>query len=212
MRIDGMGELPTVLGMSYPAIEFWYRPTDARAITVAPGFTAIARTERLLATIEHCLAVGSVVVAALERRTLVGYATLVPSTAAVEDRWRDVPDLWELGAIEVAEHARRQHVGTMLMGALERALPLPSLVVFARGIVDHWAYVRGGVTPTCYRGLLLALLGRAGFSLRPTDDPEVGEHPLNFLATRFGERTSPATLRSYLEREKTTPRTEISLF
>ncbi|WP_394842924.1 GNAT family N-acetyltransferase [Pendulispora brunnea] len=168
-------ELPMVSGMSCPTIEVWYRPTDAHAIDVAPGFTSIAKTERLMATIEHCLAIGSVVVAALEDRTLVGYATLVPSAAAVEDRWRDVPDLWELGAIEVAEDARRQHVGTMLVDALQRALPLPSLVVFARGIVDHWAYERGGVTPTRYRGLLLSLLGRAGFSLRLTADPEVGD-------------------------------------
>ncbi len=172
-----------------------------RDVVVAPGFTAIARTERLLATIEHCLDVGSVVVAALEDRMLVGYATLVPSAAAVEARWRDVPDLWELGAIEVSEHARRHRVGTMLMDALDKALPLPSLVVFARGVVHHWAFERVGVSPARYRGLLLDLLRRAGFSLRTTDDPEVQQHPLNFLVARFGERASPATLFSYLERE-----------
>jgi acetoin utilization protein AcuA len=181
--------------------DVWCSSSDVNGVIVPPGFAAVVRSERLGKTLASCLDAGSVVVSALRNGVLVGYATLVPSSAAVEAQWRGIPSVWELGALEVAEQARRQHVGAALLNSLPSALPLEQLILFARGLVHHWAYGHAGTSPLRYRTVLVSMLRRVGFEVRQTDDPEVSEHPLNFLAARFGEHVTTDVLQGYLTRE-----------
>jgi hypothetical protein len=48
--------------------------------------------------------------------------------------------------------------------------------------------------------MLLRMLGRAGFERWETDDPEVEEHPMNFLAVRAGLQVPSGSLLALAER------------
>lgn len=185
---------------SAPDIQIWRTPEALDGVEVAPDFTAVVRSARLRETMAAGLASGAVVISAVVDRVLCGYATIVPSSA-LEARWRDLADVSELGALEVARSARRRRIGTSLLAALGDALPLSSLVLMARGVVHHWDFTEADIHPIRYRRLLVGMLARVGFLPRRTDDPEIVEHPLNFLAVRFGERAASASLLAFAERE-----------
>lgn len=141
---------------------------------------------------------GGVIVAATADHELRGYATLVPSSALTGEGWENVPDTFELGSIEVARSSRGRGIGTALLATLAAALPIEDLLLFARGFVNHWDMALAGLTPVQYRLMLLRMLGRAGFQRWETDDPEVTDDPMNFLAVRAGLR-APSASRLALE-------------
>jgi hypothetical protein len=58
------------------------------------GTVTVATSESLA---EHC-----------RDDTLLGYATIVPSSTHVLERWHDLPAVHELGALEVVRSARRR--------------------------------------------------------------------------------------------------------
>ena len=174
-------------------IEIWQRQADVAA-RVASDFGAIVRSERLPALLGKISDLGGVVVAALEGDELRGYATLVPTSALTTERWENLPDTFELGSIEVARSSRGRGIGTQLLGRLQATVPVESLLLFARGLVSHWDLALTTLSAIGYRRMLLRMLGRVGFQRWETDDPEVNEHPLNFLAVRTGLSAPAASL------------------
>ena len=172
-------------------IELLEAPADLSRLAPATDLGAIVRSELVLETLERNLASGAVVAAAIDGVTLRGYATV----AAIEPAWRRFAGLAgvvELGAIEVARSARRRGVASALLARLERHPPLADLVTLTYGASSHWEPEVGGLSWEAYRRMLVRLLGRAQFVVQDTDDPEVLEHPPNFLAVRFGAN-APAT-------------------
>ena len=93
----------------------------------------------------------------------------MPSTALAHERWENLPDVAELGSIEVARSARR------------------------RGIHHHWDSSTASLAYFDYRAMLLRMLARAGFERWPTADPEV-DRPPSFFAVRVGARAPAASL------------------
>lgn len=181
-------------------ITIWRSPADLEGIIVAPDFRAIVPSARLPKVLRTCLSIGAVSVAAVEDRTLLGYATVVPGRE-IEAPWTHMPDLCELGAIEVAPSVRRQHVGTSLLARLGDAWDLQRSIMIARGFVWHWPFLDLGMSVRTYRQMLVKMLGRVGFAVRATDDPEVADHPMNFLAMRIGDATALPSLAALVERE-----------
>lgn len=167
-------------------IEVWRDPSALADITVRDDFGAIVKSERLAQVMRDGVRDGAVVIAALSERTLLGYATMVPSMM-LDGRWRGLRDVFELGALEVARGARRLGIAKRVLSHMSEAVPLRTSVVLARGVFHHWEYESAGLTPIGYRRILMRLLQSAGFGAVETDDPEVTEHPLNFLAVRYGE-------------------------
>jgi GNAT superfamily N-acetyltransferase len=170
------------------------RPPDAAARAfcgeLANASGAIVRSERVPALVAQVAAHGGLVVGAIKNAELRGYAALVPSSALKSERWENLPDLFELGSIEVARSARGNGIGTELLDAIGASLPLESLLLFARGLVSHWD-IEGDRTGFSRRTQLLHMLGKIGFSRWDTTDPEVRDHPLSFLAVRAG-RDAPS--------------------
>jgi acetoin utilization protein AcuA len=166
-------------------IATWH-PQAERSARIASDFGAIVRGERLRAVLCGVSDVGGIVVGAFAGDELRGYATLVPSSALARERWENLPDTFELGSFEVVRSSRRQGIGTELLGRLHATVPIDNLLLFARGLVSHWDLAFSPLPPIGYRRLLLRMLDRVGFQRWETDDPEVNEHPLNFLAVRTG--------------------------
>jgi acetoin utilization protein AcuA len=84
-------------------------------------------------------------------------------------------------------------------------MPVEALIVFARAFVSHWDLQGTGLSAVRYRGMLVATLGRIGLVREETDDPEVTDHPLSFLAVRYGRRVSSASLHAFAGSLRTTP-------
>jgi len=176
--------------MGSTRIEIWREAPGA--VRVASDFIAITRSDRVPSLLQTVASAGGVVIAALGDGELRGYATLVPASALARERWEHLPDTFELGSIEVARSQRRRGIGTELLSSLQGSLPLEQLILFARGFAGHWDVAAAALPWVEYRRALLRMLGRAGFERWDTDDPEVLDHPLNFLAVRVG-RDAPSS-------------------
>jgi len=181
-------------------IEVWRSPEQVEGVRVATGFGSIVRSDRVAAALRSCLALGATIVVAVQHEEVVGYATVVPSSALVHERWHDLPSVHELGALEVAAPARRRQLGTAMLGELPRALEADHAIVFARALVGHWDLGRSGLEAMQYRRMLAGMLSRVGFAHERTDDPEVDDHPLSFLTVRYGRHVDVASLYAFSQR------------
>lgn len=151
---------------------------------VADGFGAIASTARVPVLVDTVLAHGGTVLGAIVDGELSGYAAVIPAV----DHWAGLPDTYELGSLEIARSSRRRGLATALLAALGDAIHLDRVIVLARAMAGHWDFEQTRLSAYGYRGLLRRVLARQGFEFRETSDPEVLEHPLNFLAVRTGAR------------------------
>lgn len=197
LRACGWNDPRADLITSEMKIEVWRAPESATRSVAPTDFGAIVRSERIPALVANVTAHGGLVLAAVSQAGLRGYAALVPSSALRDERWENLPDLFELGSLEVARSARGRGVGTELLAAVASSIPLESLHVFARGLISHWDLawtneLDAAVTARERRAQLLHMLAKIGFALWDTTDPEIGAHPLNFLAVRAG-RAAPST-------------------
>jgi acetoin utilization protein AcuA len=111
-----------------------------------------------------------------------------------------LPDTFELGSIEVARSFRGRGLGTDLLGQLHATLPIEQLLLFARGFVSHWDLALAALSPLDYRRMLLRMLGRVGFQWWDTDDPEVSDSPMSFLAVRAGRSAPCSSLLALVQR------------
>ena len=186
--------------MQRVTLEAWRDPSALAGVRVAPDFAAVVRSPALPRVLASCLAGGAVTVAALSGGELCGYATVVPSSALVGERWHDLPDLCELGALEVARSARRRRIAIDLLDALQATLPASAWLLMARGACGSWDLDAAGLAPRGYRRMLIGLLARVGFAVQPTDDPQVAEHFFNFLALRAGADVPGASRRAFEQR------------
>jgi GNAT superfamily N-acetyltransferase len=187
-------------------IEVWREPSGDDSWDVADDFGSIVRSERLREVLDRIRPSGGAVIAALVGTELRGYATLVPSSLLKRDRWGDLPDAFELGSIEVARSSRRCGIATALLARLPSTLPIDRLLLLARGVASHWDTSVAMLSPIDYRRMLLRMLARAGFGRWETDDPEVEEHPMNFLAVRAGLQVPSGSLLALAERASTLKR------
>jgi acetoin utilization protein AcuA len=179
----------------------WRGPRDLDGARVAADFGAIVRSDRLPAVFRGIFERGGTIIAAADDE-LRGYAALVPSSALKGERWEALPDLFELGSIEVARSSRGRGVGAALLSTLGDALPLERVILFARGIASHWDLPFTELPLVEHRRKLLRMLARVGFQRWDTDDPEIGDSPLNFLAVRAGLRAPSASLLAFAQRAR----------
>jgi acetoin utilization protein AcuA len=188
--------------MPFVRIELWNRTAALERYRVAPDFGAILRGAALGETMRRNLDDGATIAAAVDDDdVLLGYATVVPS-GCLGRRWGGLADVVELGAIEVARSARRRGIAHALLARLEGGRATERSVVIATGLSHHWEPEVAGLPPVRYRAMLVGLLARHGFRVQDTDDPEVLENPLNFLAARSGRKVRALSLLAFLTRLK----------
>ncbi len=97
------------------------RLVDVGRVDIVPGFFAITRSPQLREMLARVLDLGAVVTAAVHRSLLIGYAADLPFLPIVLEhgewkrRWQLLPDVRELGGIEVARPFRGSGIARLLL-------------------------------------------------------------------------------------------------
>jgi acetoin utilization protein AcuA len=188
-----------------PIIERFERSREIAGLRVADGFSAIVPTAEVLEMFRRSLLIGGTITAALLAGELVGYAADLPfvpvewSGHTIVRRWQSIPQVRELGAVEVAAPFRNLGIARQLMQAFAQGDRLESYIVIGEALSWHWDVGGAGNDPWEYRRRLCRLLESAGFRRFATNAPDVACNAVNFLAARIGGATTACARRAFEE-------------
>lgn len=121
-------------------------------------------------------------------REIIGYCTFhYPEQWS---RWSKHPGVLEMGGIEISPDWRKCGIGLAL---LKKALDSPAIknnVVIVLEFCWHWDLKGTGLGIYQYREMLYRFYRAAGFERHFTNDPDINEHPANFLMAWMGGKTN----------------------
>ncbi|MBI4320306.1 MAG: hypothetical protein HY675_17590 [Chloroflexi bacterium] len=143
---------------------------------------------------------GNVVLAYTDDLCIVGY--IVISDPDPTERWGkgDVTGVLEFGVLEVSRNWRGRNVARRLMEGAFDDETYEDKVIFSTEYSWHWDLDGSGLTKREYRDRLFKLLKSFGFSLYPTNEPNILLDPANMLTVRVGAKASnEAYLRFHLK-------------
>ncbi|UMZ72957.1 GNAT family N-acetyltransferase [Natranaerofaba carboxydovora] len=132
------------------------------------------------------------VFAACHGKTIVGYITFHRPEFR---RWANsgIPELLELGGIEVSSNYRGLGVGKYLLMWTFGNYDFEDKIVISIETCYNWKTIKPNSIWE-HRNLLKYIMGLVGLKSRDTDDPEVVEHLANMLLVRVGEKVSAETI------------------
>jgi acetoin utilization protein AcuA len=128
---------------------------------------------------------------------VVGYATYLypdPLERWAEDR---IPEMIELGAIEVVPAFRGSGAGKKLLEVSFMDDSMEDYLVITTEYYWHWDLKGTGLTVWDYRNMMERMMKSANFEYYATDDPEITSHPANCLMARVGSRVQADTLERF---------------
>lgn len=128
------------------------------------------------------------IIIARYNQTVVGYVTyLYPDPL---ERWSEaqLPDLLELGAIEVIPNFRHGGVGKELLAVSFLDDAMEDYIVISTEYYWHWDLKGTGLSVWEYKEVMKKVMGSVGMEVFSTDDPEITCHPANMLMGRIGRR------------------------
>ena len=128
---------------------------------------------------------------------VVGYVTYLypdPLERWAEDR---IPNMIELGAIEVIPEFRGSGVGKKLIEVSFMDDSMEDYLVITTEYYWHWDLKGTGLTVWEYRNMMEKMMKTANFEYYATDDPEITSHPANCLMARVGSRVQADTLERF---------------
>lgn len=153
--------------------------------------------EQLQALIEIAALPEGRIIVARAGAEIVGYITFhYPDE---QERWSEgnLPDLLELGAIEVADQYRKFGLGSsMLKTAFERG-QMEAYIVFTTEYYWHWDLQTSGLNVWSYRTMMEQLMKTVGMIWYATDDPEICSHPANCLMVRVGRDVPLSSMEAF---------------
>jgi len=170
--------------------------TEVSKVDIVPGFFAVTRSPELREMLLSILELDAAVFAALHGSLLVGYTVDLPFLPVLyagdqwSRRWQKLPDVRELGAIEVARGFRGCGLARRLLAAQLESPRLDGQILIGEGLAWHWDTEGRGQTLSDCRRSLLSLFAHAGFGKYQTDEPEVSYSLANFLVARLGPQVS----------------------
>ncbi|CAH1190733.1 Acetoin utilization protein AcuA [Paenibacillus auburnensis] len=126
------------------------------------------------------------VITAVTDNMLIGYVTFhYPDELEL---WSQggMPDLIELGAIEVADAYRGGGLGKLLIATAFEREQLENCIVFTTEYYWHWDLKGSGLDVWAYRKMMENLMKTVDMVWYATDDPEICSHPANCLMVRIG--------------------------
>jgi acetoin utilization protein AcuA len=132
------------------------------------------------------LAEGRIVMARSGNR-IVGYVTFhYPDPI---ERWSEgsMPDLIELGAIEVADEFRGLGLGKKMITLAYQDGQLENMITFTTEYYWHWDLEQTGLNVWDYRRMMENLMKSVDMVWFATDDEEICSHPANCLMVRIGK-------------------------
>ncbi|WP_055107546.1 GNAT family N-acetyltransferase [Paenibacillus ihumii] len=127
------------------------------------------------------------IIIAREQDTIVGYVTFhYPDEM---ERWSqgNMPDLIELGAIEVANDYRSLGLGSKMIRTAFEQDQMERYIVFTTEYYWHWDLKSSGLSVWDYRKMMERLMKTVDMVWYATDDPEICSHPANCLMVRIGK-------------------------
>lgn len=128
---------------------------------------------------------------------VVGYVTYLypdPLERWAEDR---IPDMIELGAIEVIPAFRGSGAGKKLLEVSFMDGALEDYLVITTEYYWHWDLKGTGLNVWEYRNMMERMMKSSHFEYYATDDPEITSHPANCLMARVGSRVQTETLERF---------------
>lgn len=130
-------------------------------------------------------------------QTIVGYVTFhYPDEF---ERWgeADMPELLEMGAIEVAPVARGVGLARTLLTVAFLDDAMEDFIVISTEYYWHWDLEGTKLSVWEYKDVMEKVLGTV--NLRPvgTDEPEICSHPANSLMMRVGSRVDQASVEKF---------------
>lgn len=157
----------------------------------SPGFTSHAhyksiytRKETLVNSIKNG---GSVAVAFLNNKTIVGYAVLdYPNT---KERWAKFNGkiIMELKAIEVLREFRNCRIAQHLLIHLFSDPELERKIIYLTAYSWTWDLGYLGLSVSAYKRMLTSLYADFGFKEYQTNEPNICLKPENFFMARVGK-------------------------
>ncbi|MFY0544600.1 N-acetyltransferase [Brevibacillus sp. H7] len=137
------------------------------------------------------------IIVAREEDLVLGYVTfLYPDPM---ERWSQarLPDLLELGAIEVSHVARAGGVGKAMLQVSFADDAMEDYIVITTEYYWHWDLKGTGLDVWQYRKVMEKVMGSVGMVWMATDDPEICSHPANCLMARIGKRVPPESVAAF---------------
>lgn len=137
------------------------------------------------------------IIVARRGQQVVGYVTyLYPDPM---ERWAEakLPNLLELGAIEIAAPYR---AGGLAKGLLEVSFlddAMNDYIVISTEYYWHWDLDQTGITVWEYKEVMKKIMGSVGMEWYATDDPEINSHPANMLMARIGTRVDLDSIEAF---------------
>ena len=126
------------------------------------------------------------IIVARNGETIIGYVTFhYPDEM---ERWSQgaMPDLIELGAIEVALEYRSLGLGKKMIQLAFAERQMENVIVFTTEYYWHWDLQNSKLSIWDYRAMMERLMKSVDMVWYATDDPEICSHPANCLMVRIG--------------------------
>jgi acetoin utilization protein AcuA len=133
---------------------------------------------------------GNVCLAYTEEGFIVGYVAFYRPEP--DNRWgrAKLPELYELGAVEVSRNWRGMGLGKKLLTFCALDPALEDYITISQEFSWHWDLRANGLPVTEYRQKLMAVMNAGGFALYETNEPNIKLFPHNFFMARIGVNTS----------------------
>ena len=128
---------------------------------------------------------------------VMGYVTYLypdPLERWAEDR---IPNMIELGAIEVIPSFRGTGIGKKLLEVSLMDYGMEDYLIITTEYYWHWDLKGTGLNVWDYRNMMERMMTSANFEYYATDDPEITSHPANCLMARVGSRVQADTLERF---------------
>lgn len=129
--------------------------------------------------------------------TIVGYVTfLYPDPL---ERWSEfqMPDLMELGAIEIIPEYRGEKVASNLIQLSMEDEYMENYIIISNEYYWHWDLEGTNLSIWNYRKMMEKMMAKGGLLPTPTDDPEIISHPANCLMVRIGKNVPDESIKRF---------------
>lgn len=169
-----------------------------RSLVFHEGLNAFRPPDRQHKALIHIadLPEGRIIIARTQQ-LVVGYVTfLYPDPL---ERWSqgNMPDLLELGAIEVAAPYRNGGVSKALLEVAYMDEAMENYIVISTEYYWHWDLDGTGLNVWEYKEVMRKVMGSVGMEVYTTDDPEICSHPANMLMARIGRNVPPESIENF---------------
>ncbi|MEW6623778.1 MAG: GNAT family N-acetyltransferase [Bacillota bacterium] len=136
---------------------------------------------------------------ALWQDTIVAYMTIHPPDEFQRWSHKSLPQLLELGSIEVSPQWRKYKLASKILHLAFSGGRFEDNIIITNEFVWHWDLKTTGLTVWQYRSLMEKLFNAVGFVTCATDDPDIMSHAANIFSVKIGQNVSSEAVNKFQE-------------